>query len=208
LALSLAIEDFVPALAGLVWVKWPNDVMIGLKKGETAALKARKTAGILSEGDEHTLFIGIGVNVAQTGFPQEYRSKATSIALALSALNRSPAGGDRSAPERIFSAEDRFPLLEKILLRLFEEFSPPENPGLSESWRGRLEERLYLKGLPVSFVPRSAAEAGGRAPDKDGPCQTVEGRLEGIGPGGELLILPKDALRPLSFVSGELQVYT
>jgi BirA family biotin operon repressor/biotin-[acetyl-CoA-carboxylase] ligase len=204
LALSLAVEDFAPALAGSLRVKWPNDVMILFPP----APAAKKTAGILSEGDGKRVFIGIGVNVDQREFPPGYRSEATSIALALSALgeraqNPPPADG-------AFFAEGRFRLLEHALARLFEEFSRPGGGGEGESWRNRLEERLYMKGRPVRFFPRSAPDPAGlpgRLSPGDGPGEAVEGRIEGIGPGGELLILPEGSREPLGFVSGELDLY-
>ncbi|MDR1858843.1 MAG: hypothetical protein LBQ69_05185, partial [Treponema sp.] len=34
LAVALAIEDFAPALAGTVLVKWPNDIMLKVGRGE------------------------------------------------------------------------------------------------------------------------------------------------------------------------------
>jgi BirA family biotin operon repressor/biotin-[acetyl-CoA-carboxylase] ligase len=164
------------------------------------ALAAKKTAGILSEGDGRRVFIGIGVNLDQREFPREYRSRATSIALALAALGEGP-GIQAPGPE------DRFRLLEGILARLFGEFSLPEKDRGDESWRKRLEARLYLKGRPVRFFPLAGtepAEAGGQP--RSG-LEAVEGRLEGIGPGGELLILPEGSREPRSFVSGELDVY-
>jgi BirA family biotin operon repressor/biotin-[acetyl-CoA-carboxylase] ligase len=211
LALSLAIEDFAPALAGSLRVKWPNDVMITSPHDGAA----KKTAGILSEGDGKRVFIGIGVNVDQGEFPGEYRSRATSIALALSALKGNPR--DLSAGEGAFLAEGRFRLLEHTLARLFEELSFPGGGGEPESWRNRLEERLYMKGRPVRFFPRSGpdpADAPGRlssgnvrgAPPV--PGEPVEGHVEGIGANGELLILPEGSREPRAFVSGELDVYT
>ena len=38
LAASLAIEDFAPPLKGSVFVKWPNDIMIGSKKNSRYSL--------------------------------------------------------------------------------------------------------------------------------------------------------------------------
>lgn len=166
LATALAIEDFAPALAGAVLVKWPNDIMVGSKK----------TAGILAEAGGGNVHIGIGINVAQNEFPGALRDKATSLSLA--------AGGD-------ISPEGRFVLLEKILARLYEELEAP-----AADWRGRLERRLYQKGAEVCFIEGAA-----------GSDRAVEGRLEGIGPGGELLILPRGEPAARSFVTGELRVY-
>jgi BirA family biotin operon repressor/biotin-[acetyl-CoA-carboxylase] ligase len=172
LALSLAVEDFAPPLLGRVRVKWPNDLMID----------SRKAAGILTEGDGETIYIGIGVNVAQTVFPEAFRAKATSLALAL---------GDR--PAAALGTESRFLLLEKILSRLYRELDAPE---AGDGWRERLEERLYRRGRPVRFFP-GGADSG----------RLVEGTLEGIGPEGELLLTPQGASGSVAFTTGELDVY-
>jgi BirA family biotin operon repressor/biotin-[acetyl-CoA-carboxylase] ligase len=184
LAAALALEDFAPALTGLVLVKWPNDLMILSGKPQTAL----KAAGILTETDGKTVYIGFGVNTAQTEFPEGLRRKAISIAMALSAAAPSPAPG----PPAPLPPESRFTLLEKILARLYQELEAPE----SGDWLPRLEQRLYLRGQPVRFIAGAA-----------GSGRIVEGRLAGIGKAGELLILPPGADKPLAFITGELDVY-
>ncbi|GHV00341.1 biotin--[acetyl-CoA-carboxylase] ligase [Spirochaetia bacterium] len=198
LALSLAIEDFAPALTGTVLVKWPNDVMIGAPSPVAGTAQAAgKAAGILTEGDGTVVYIGIGVNVGQTEFPEALRGKATSIALAL---------GKRSGED---DGQDRFRLLEKILARLHRELAgPPDTAALgitgrdaivlnaAGDWRSRLEARLFRRDCPVRFL------AGGV--DAGTP---VAGILRGIGPEGELLILPDGEDTARSFVTGELEVY-
>jgi len=169
LAVSLAVEDLAPALiGGSVQVKWPNDVMIN----------ARKAAGILSESDGKNVYIGVGVNVAQQEFPEEYRSKAGSIIHSFPALTE----------------DARFALLEKILSRLYEEI---ENPSAeSGTWQERLLGRLYKKGETVTFAEGAADSQN-----------IVEGILSGLGPAGELLIIPKGEDKSRSFINGELRVY-
>jgi len=169
LAVSLAVEDLAPALTGgSVQIKWPNDVMIN----------ARKAAGILTETDGKIVYIGVGVNVAQQEFPEEYRSKAGSIIQSYPAL----------------AENARFDLLEKILSRLYEEIE--SQPAKSEAWRERLLNRLYKKGETVTFAEGAA--------DSE---KLVEGVLSGLGPGGELLIIPKGEDKARSFITGELRVY-
>ena len=189
LAVSLAVEDFAPALTGSVKVKWPNDVMITGGKANTAG----KAAGILTESDGNNVFIGVGVNVGQTEFPAEYRSKAISIAQAVPGL-----------------AEDaRFSLLEIILSRLHEEIENSADNASSRNkwltaacdqtgaaWRERLTERLYKKGETVVF-------ADGAADSKE----LIEGKLSGIGSEGELLIVPNGEEKERAFITGELRVY-
>ena len=168
LAVSLAIEDSFPSLEGAVQIKWPNDVMID----------SRKIAGILTEADGKNVFIGVGVNVAQKEFPDEFRSKAGSIIHYLSGL----------------SGNTRFILLEKILSRLHEEI---QNPQQTDAWLERLTRRLYKKGETVVFAEGAAASE-----------RLVEGTLSGIGSGGELLIIPKGETKECAFVCGELRVYS
>ncbi|MFP3042289.1 biotin--[acetyl-CoA-carboxylase] ligase [Treponema primitia] len=170
LALSLAIEDFAPALKGSLRVKWPNDVMIP---------PLGKAAGILTEGDGKTVYIGIGVNVGQREFPEDIRNKAASIALALG---------------RPLEPDSRFRLLEVFLNRLHAELEEPSRQN--GDWQERLGERLYMKDQQVRFLP-GAADSG----------RVVEGRLWGIGPGGELLLKGQDGAEPESFITGELEVY-
>jgi BirA family biotin operon repressor/biotin-[acetyl-CoA-carboxylase] ligase len=165
LAVSLAIEDFAPALVGSVLIKWPNDVLIG---------KA-KAVGILAEADGGNVHIGIGVNVGQKQFPDFLRGKATSIALA--------------AGQEIADGE-RYTLLEKILTRLHAEIGDHAN-----GWRERIEARLYQRGRPVCFA-EGPADSG----------KTVTGILSGIGPGGELLLMPDGGTEMASFTTGELRL--
>jgi BirA family biotin operon repressor/biotin-[acetyl-CoA-carboxylase] ligase len=179
LAVAEAVEDFVPFLLGRVRVKWPNDLMAAGPEGAFG-----KLAGILAEGDGRAVHIGCGVNVAQTGFPEELRGKAASLATVLS-------GAEEYSPESL--AASRFALLERILLRLHGEL---EGGGGRKDWRARLEQRLFMKDRPVVFI------AGG----PDSPLR-VEGRLLGIGPEGEILIRPRGESQAHSFVTGELRVY-
>jgi BirA family biotin operon repressor/biotin-[acetyl-CoA-carboxylase] ligase len=177
LALSLAIEDFAPALKGTAEIKWPNDIMLLSRRTGTA----RKAAGILTEAEGNTVYIGAGVNLGQREFPAEYRSKAGSIFLALE-----EAGAVLQAPV----PEARFILLEKILSRLRARLTEE-----GEAWRGDLESRLYRRGERVIFA-EGAADSG----------RIIEGRLEGIGRDGELLIAEEGEEARACF-NGELRVY-
>ena len=168
LAVSLAIEDFSPSLKGSVLVKWPNDILI----------YSKKTAGILCEADGGNVHVGIGVNFLQKEFPAHLQGKATSIALA--------AVGN-------FSQDDRFVLLEKILLRLHGGLAQEQSRS---AWKDCLERRLYKKGEQIIFVDGAA-----------GSGKEVKGCLLGIGGGGELLIVPDGEIAARSFVTGELKCF-
>ena len=187
LAVSLAIEDIVPALSGSVQVKWPNDVMIAVRNAQAAG----KVAGILTEADGKNVYIGVGVNVAQREFPEEYRCKAMSLIQALPEGDLGPIGPRRRVPTLTENA--RFILLEKILARLYGEIEAVRESG---SWRERLVRRLYKKGETVIFAEGAADSS-----------ILIEGTLSGLGPGGELLIIPKGEKEERAFVTGELRVY-
>jgi BirA family biotin operon repressor/biotin-[acetyl-CoA-carboxylase] ligase len=161
-------------------VKWPNDVMIPLQQAGAFG----KAAGILTEGDGKNVYIGVGVNVYQTEFPADIRDKAASIALALGT-----DGAGNAPPE-----DARFRLLEAFLNRLYAELAGP--PPAGGGWRERLEERLYMKGRWVRFIPGAA-----------GSGRVAEGQLCGIGPAGELLIQRPSGTEPEAFVTGELELY-
>ncbi|MCL2130731.1 MAG: biotin--[acetyl-CoA-carboxylase] ligase [Treponema sp.] len=170
LAVSLALEEFIPSLKGDVKVKWPNDIMIG----------SRKAVGILSEADGKNIFIGIGINFSQTEFPEEHLSKAISLIQAFPELNE----------------DSRFILLEKILLYLYEEIECSNKPPNIMGWHSALSDRLYKKGEKVNFALGPA-----------GSELIISGNLKGIGPGGELLIIPEGEQKERAFVTGELKVY-
>ncbi|MDR1411092.1 MAG: biotin--[acetyl-CoA-carboxylase] ligase family protein [Spirochaetaceae bacterium] len=189
LAVSLAVEDFAPELKGRVLVKWPNDIM--LLETRDSADTAFKTAGILAESVADAsgcvVYIGVGVNLAQTEFPAAVRARAASLLLARQSLL--PCGGKAVA----YTGEDRFRLLEKILARLYREIAGTRPPG---AWRARLEERLYRRGERVCFFP-GGADTG----------QRVEGVLSGIGGDGELLVMADGETESRAFITGELDVY-
>jgi BirA family biotin operon repressor/biotin-[acetyl-CoA-carboxylase] ligase len=167
LAVSLAIEDFGPALSGRVLIKWPNDILIAPLAPNTQA--AGKLAGILTEADGGNVHIGMGINVAQKQFPGVLRNKATSLCLS---ANREIPG------------EERFTLLEMILMRLHGELE-------SADWRERISARLYQKGQQINFA-EGAADSG----------KIASGLLVGIGPEGELLIDEAGGVR--CFTTGEI----
>ncbi len=68
LALGLAAREAIAKTSGLSPdLRWPNDVMLG----------GRKCAGMLAQIEGGALIAGIGINVAQTEFPEEL--EATSL---------------------------------------------------------------------------------------------------------------------------------
>jgi BirA family biotin operon repressor/biotin-[acetyl-CoA-carboxylase] ligase len=174
LAVARAIEDFVENSKNRVLekpfmlVKWPNDIMIN----------GKKIAGIIGEASGGTVFIGIGVNVNQTNFPDSLRDKAASLALVFDAPKSAIEGKEK---------KNCLILLEKILFYLSEEVSATNN-----AWTDRLSARLYRKGETIRF------RAGGVDSSR-----VVEGVLCGINADGELLIQIEGEDSPEAFITGE-----
>ena len=173
LATALAIEDFAPQLRDRVMIKWPNDVMLPLPARDEGAQSFRKAVGILAEAEGGNVHIGIGVNVAQKEFPVGLQDKATSVAIA--------AGTE-------IESGQRFVLLERILARLHDELET-----MGDTWRERIEARLYMKGVQTSFA--------------EGPVDSkrvIVATIAGIGPDGELLVVQNGETKERALISGEL----
>ncbi|MBO4540786.1 MAG: biotin--[acetyl-CoA-carboxylase] ligase [Bacilli bacterium] len=75
LAVASIVAQRIEALGiDAVSIKWPNDIY----------LHGKKAVGILLEGSlPDYLIVGIGINVNQTAFSEEYRIPPTSLSLAL-----------------------------------------------------------------------------------------------------------------------------
>jgi len=193
LVVSTSIEDFaahiqgsqLSPLAGRVQVKWPNDVML-LDKAD----RGKKAVGILTEAENGTVYIGIGVNIAQKTFPPEIEEKACSIAQIVS------QGNDKTF---LTIARQRFTLLEMILSRLYEELQAADSLASLRL----IDERLYMKGKRVTFISGQPEELS--AASRKNP-EIIEGILQGINQNGEICIAT-DSGEMLSFVTGELKVY-
>ena len=223
-------------LAGRVQVKWPNDIMLiqADGRGKKAAGILAEATGILAEtadipagtagssggSGSGTVYLGVGINVAQRDFPPELEKKACSIAGTLYPEIPGAAESGAEAEARCAGlAEKRFVLLEKAIARLYAELEgsgagepgpektvveyackaasdngPAGKAAAGNSWRERLLRRLYMRGKPVRFFPGAAGS--GRA---------VEGILAGVGEAGELLITVDGEDRP--FITGELDIY-
>jgi len=206
LAVSLAIEDFAALvrgsetspLANKVQIKWPNDVMLLDQNGQ-----GRKAVGILAEAEGGSVYLGIGINIAQGSFPPELAEKACSIAQILS---QSTGKGETAADrEAALLAEKRYILLELILARLYEELETADHATVRE----RLEEKLYMKGQRICFIPglpEELATASSTPAGTPANPEKIQGILQGVSEDGEILITA-DTGETLSFITGELKVY-
>lgn len=67
LAMGLATRHAI----GCGDIRWPNDVLIN----------GKKCAGVLALLERDTIIAGIGINVSQTGFPDDLETPATSLLL-------------------------------------------------------------------------------------------------------------------------------
>lgn len=141
-AAAVAVADAVAETIedeAAVEIKWPNDVLLG----------GLKTSGILVElGAEATrvahlvLGIGVNLNVDRNDFPDEFRSRATSL--------RSHLG---RRVDRVAFAQCLFAHLEEILELCTEK-------GFNEV-RPRFEARFRMPGRRVRVVESGAAEREG-----------------------------------------------
>jgi BirA family biotin operon repressor/biotin-[acetyl-CoA-carboxylase] ligase len=186
LAAALAVEDFIPDLAGSVEIKWPNDLMIRHKKTAGILVETTTVESATAENNGVNVFIGIGVNLLQQEFPEDLRGKAGSL---LSIYKDKFTHNEIPAP---FTAKETpLLLMGKILV-----FLHAELVATKSQWKAELEKRLYKRGETVSFAEGAADSQ-----------KIIRGCIAGIGEGGELLLIPDGETEPKPFINGELRVY-
>lgn len=166
LSVSLTLDSFLPTNRQTK-IKWPNDVLFD----------GKKMAGILCENDGSVLYIGTGINVAQTHFPGDLTEKATSLSAIYSELF--------AENPRLFQ---NIPTIEKVLLCFLSNLKKVLD---MENWQESITDKLYRCGEQINFLSGH--------PDKK---ELINGRLEGIGKSGELLIRQNDTI--LHLYSGEI----
>ena len=71
LCVGVAVCEAMRELGVDAHIKWPNDILI----------HSKKVAGILSEFDEGTVIVGVGINLNIREFPKEIENTATSLLL-------------------------------------------------------------------------------------------------------------------------------
>ena len=131
-AVAMAARDALPAAqVERMGVKWPNDL---LARCDDGAL--RKLAGVLVEVRDGRALIGVGVNVLQSGFPDELGDRAVSLA-------------------QLGSVADRLQVIERLLLRMDEALSM-EPAALS----ARFAELDRTVGLRLRFQSVSGPVEG------------------------------------------------
>lgn len=151
LAVARTFDSFLPT-GRETRIKWPNDVLF----------EGKKLSGILCENDGSALYVGTGLNIAQTVFPGDLSSKATSLARILAPLDR--------------SAGTALPTVEEMLVRYLENLREVLAMG---DWQERVAAKLYRLGEPIRFLSGD--------PEKR---EYIDGTIAGIGAQGELLFRP------------------
>lgn len=120
--MAAAICRLLERTAGLyAEVKWPNDVLVG----------GRKVSGILADHENHWLYLGVGLNVHQTAFPEGLAAPATSIAIETMSGAARPDSGPC----------DRDQLLVGLLSSYLR---------CQADWHRRISQRLWMRGAQVS----------------------------------------------------------
>ncbi|MBW4471893.1 MAG: biotin--[acetyl-CoA-carboxylase] ligase [Stenomitos rutilans HA7619-LM2] len=175
LAVIYAVEDSLPALQGVLQLKWPNDVL----------LEGRKLAGILCEASAHgnmsRVVVGIGLN-RQVEFEQAELNERT-IGQAISLHHVSPV-----VPEPLL-------LLERLRHYLL------QTAGLLQSASNDPLGSAQLNALLPALRSRDALLGQPITVELNGGC--IAGEAAGISDLGHLLLqLPNGEVR--SFVSGHI----
>lgn len=154
LAVAETFARFLPAGAGDVEIKWPNDVLCA----------GRKLAGILCESDGRFVYAGTGLNIGQREFPPEIRDKASSLALL---AGGKPVPSVREVMEEFLACMQKvlrpdFPWKEALSARLYKKNRPAFFfPGQAEGLSPYTALPAVLPDTAVSGILRGVQEDGG-----------------------------------------------
>jgi BirA family biotin operon repressor/biotin-[acetyl-CoA-carboxylase] ligase len=79
---GLAVADALVAVASVpVRIRWPNDLLVDGRKVCGILAEAASDSGGAGAGRLHHVILGLGVNLAQTTFPEALAGRATSLRL-------------------------------------------------------------------------------------------------------------------------------
>jgi BirA family biotin operon repressor/biotin-[acetyl-CoA-carboxylase] ligase len=177
-ALADAIEPPEPgARAPRIGLKWPNDLWL-----VDGAGAGRKLGGVLIEtvavGGRRMVVVGVGLNI-------------TALGAAAGAATVPMTHGHASVQE-LWPAANAPAVLHKVALPLARALLQFEREGFA-GFAGAYERRDLLRGQRISAL------------DTGRPDAALEGRAEGVGPGGALRLRTDDgSLHEIS--SGEVTV--
>lgn len=144
LAVATALENAWPATRGHVWLKWPNDVLLGPSSTDAGKVCGTLIESALRGSEISHAVLGIGINVHQRAgdLPSapEHRPPPTSLALFGERIGRShPSRAD---------------LLHALCVALGDLLGP--NAPAAVDLHRRWQERLVTLGQAVTVWPVAA----------------------------------------------------
>ncbi|MBL1410282.1 biotin--[acetyl-CoA-carboxylase] ligase [Sphingobacterium faecale] len=135
---SLAVYDVVEEILQKdIFIKWPNDIMVGKRKIAGILLENKISAQLIK-----TVIAGIGINVYQQEFPIEIAHKTTSLVL--------------EHPDIDLTILDLVKRIQKRLLYYQTIFEKDRFDALLQLYNNR----LFLRGIDSNFIVNGASITG------------------------------------------------
>ena len=161
---GLAVADALVALASVpARIRWPNDLLVDGRK--VCGILAEAASGGAGADRVHHVILGIGVNLAQTAFPEALADRATSLRLV---TGRAPEAGA---------------VLAAVLDRLGRHYDTWRAGGFA-ALRAAWLERSMLPGQPVRLPDGSDGVGVDVGQDGILMARAGDGRLVHIVSGG------------------------
>ena len=158
LAVAATVRRFVH---GPVGVKWPNDIVIGDRKGAGILLEVETPPG----GNPFVVGIGLNVNHGEDEFPPALRQQATSLRLARETYGPVSAAGDGCLDRRAVLS-----VLLQELERTYDEGLPQAFADVFDEMRRHsvtLGRHVHVvgsgetfRGEAVDFTPTASSSSG------------------------------------------------
>ena len=171
-----SVAAFHPALASAVWLKWPNDVLLGNSTSTVGKVAGILIEAVYEQGVMVHAVVGIGINVNQD---REH-------------LPTVPPGAPTPTSLRLFleSPVDR----TKLLISLCNQFAATiESPATSQQLYQEWRSRMAILGEQVIVYPFLDEEL------------SVAGQAVDVTPQGELVVVDHAGIRH-TFNAGDVSV--